>query len=239
MISDRDLLARARDAGLAGLTPDASNLRASGLDPAGLEQRLEALAADGRLLALPVTPPVWISPGVWIELAQRLGSAKSAPLDLADRLPPEARHLVGAYAALYRGTTARKPRERLAQRVLEAYEAAGLTPPAPSVMARRSGHKPEVAAGLVEALIESGELTRLPDDLVVASRAIADLVERLRASPLDNFRVSEFTAWSGLSRKWAVPLLEHLDQHRVTRREGSLRKVRRQGADQSPTGPKP
>jgi len=39
------------------------------------------------------------------------------------------------------------------------------------------------------------------------------------------FSVSEFKNWTGVSRKYAIPLLEFLDHQRVTRREGETRLV--------------
>jgi selenocysteine-specific elongation factor len=39
------------------------------------------------------------------------------------------------------------------------------------------------------------------------------------------FSVPEFKDWTGVSRKYAIPLLEFLDRERVTRREGDERVV--------------
>jgi len=39
------------------------------------------------------------------------------------------------------------------------------------------------------------------------------------------FAVPEFKDWTGISRKYAIPLLEFLDRERVTRREGDARIV--------------
>jgi selenocysteine-specific elongation factor len=37
--------------------------------------------------------------------------------------------------------------------------------------------------------------------------------------------VGAFKEWTGISRKYAIPLLEFLDRERVTRREGDERLV--------------
>jgi selenocysteine-specific elongation factor len=37
--------------------------------------------------------------------------------------------------------------------------------------------------------------------------------------------VAAFKEWAGISRKYAIPLLEHLDRERITRREGDQRVV--------------
>jgi selenocysteine-specific elongation factor len=39
------------------------------------------------------------------------------------------------------------------------------------------------------------------------------------------FSVPEFKQWTGISRKYAIPLLEYLDRARVTRREGDQRLI--------------
>ena len=39
------------------------------------------------------------------------------------------------------------------------------------------------------------------------------------------FGVPAFKDWTGISRKYAIPLLEYLDRERVTRREGDERVV--------------
>ena len=39
------------------------------------------------------------------------------------------------------------------------------------------------------------------------------------------FSVPDFKIWTGISRKYAIPLLEFLDREHVTRREGDSRIV--------------
>ncbi len=39
------------------------------------------------------------------------------------------------------------------------------------------------------------------------------------------FAVPEFKDWTGISRKYAIPLLEYLDRERVTRRERDSRVI--------------
>ena len=41
----------------------------------------------------------------------------------------------------------------------------------------------------------------------------------------EHFGVAAFKDWTGISRKYAIPLLEYLDRERVTRREGDERIV--------------
>ncbi|MGB7721732.1 MAG: SelB C-terminal domain-containing protein [Bryobacteraceae bacterium] len=39
------------------------------------------------------------------------------------------------------------------------------------------------------------------------------------------FNVGTFKEWTGVSRKYAIPLLEFLDRERITRREGEERLI--------------
>ena len=46
-------------------------------------------------------------------------------------------------------------------------------------------------------------------------------------SDWQEFGVADFKDRYELSRKWAIPLLEYLDQQRVTQRVGNVRKILR------------
>jgi selenocysteine-specific elongation factor len=51
------------------------------------------------------------------------------------------------------------------------------------------------------------------------------LRQLLTARRGQRFSVPEFKEWTGISRKYAIPLLEFLDREKVTRREGDGRVV--------------
>jgi selenocysteine-specific elongation factor len=61
--------------------------------------------------------------------------------------------------------------------------------------------------------------------MIVDSSALQKLVDDIRARKAVNPRlgVGEFKELTGLSRKFAVPLLEYLDAQRITRRVGDDR----------------
>jgi selenocysteine-specific elongation factor len=48
---------------------------------------------------------------------------------------------------------------------------------------------------------------------------------RLAARQGERLSVAQFKDLAGISRKYAIPLLEYLDRERVTRREGDQRVV--------------
>jgi selenocysteine-specific elongation factor len=114
---------------------------------------------------------------------------------------------------------------RLSTAVLERFDKAGLTPPAPSELQQELSAKPQILDGVVRHLVARGELLRLPNGLVLAASAVARLRSDLLSTSWDRFSVADFKDRYGLSRKWAIPLLEHLDSTGATRRLGDDRMV--------------
>ena len=113
----------------------------------------------------------------------------------------------------------------LSKALSAAVEEGGLTPPPPAELATRLGAKPQIVDGLVRYLVERGTLVRLPDGLVVSAAAVAALRRDLAASGWERFTVAQFKERFGLSRKWAIPWLEHLDSTGATRRLGDERQL--------------
>ena len=82
-----------------------------------------------------------------------------------------------------------------------------------------------IPRGALETLIKAQRLVRVSPELVFHPEAIAQLRELLGAHKGRRFSVPEFKAWTNVSRKYAIPLLEYLDRQHVTRREGDSRVV--------------
>ena len=115
---------------------------------------------------------------------------------------------------------------RLAKALMKEIEAEGLTPPSPQELASRLGAKTQILDGLMRYLVERGRLVRLPSGLILAQSAIDELKRRLGESPeWRQFAVPKFKDHFGLSRKWAIPILEHLDSVGFTRRVGDERQI--------------
>jgi selenocysteine-specific elongation factor len=66
---------------------------------------------------------------------------------------------------------------------------------------------------------------KVSDDMTVDRAALQKLIDDVRGlkARTPRFGVKEFKDLTGLSRKFAVPLLEFLDGQRVTRRVGDER----------------
>ncbi|MCB1021230.1 MAG: selenocysteine-specific translation elongation factor [Acidobacteria bacterium] len=83
------------------------------------------------------------------------------------------------------------------------------------------------AQRLLGALLREGLLVRISVDLVFHRDALqgllAKLAERKALDP--RLTVPEFKDLSGVSRKYAIPLLEYLDRARITRRDGDARVI--------------
>ncbi len=104
-------------------------------------------------------------------------------------------------------------------RLLEAFNRGQLAPSTVDEILRASDD-PTLARELFHLALREGHLTRITDQYVVAQSAIDDLVADLRSrvEAGAGFTIGDFKAWTGLSRKHSIPLLEHLDAALVTRR---------------------
>ena len=81
------------------------------------------------------------------------------------------------------------------------------------------------AERILATLLREGILVRVSHQLVFHSAAIDQLVERLSALRGKRISVGEFKALADVSRKYAIPLLEHFDRQKVTLRDGDSRRV--------------
>ena len=121
------------------------------------------------------------------------------------------------------------PEEARAQAALEAaYRAAGLAPPDLKSAAASAGVDAAVAGRVGRLLVRQKALVKI-DDLLFHADALAQLKTEVRAlkstGAAARVDVAAFKERYGVSRKYAIPLLEYLDRERVTRRVGDSRVV--------------
>jgi selenocysteine-specific elongation factor len=83
------------------------------------------------------------------------------------------------------------------------------------------------AQKIVTLLLREGTLVKLSDDLVFHRDALSGLKQSLcdQKRNSDRLDVARFKDLTGVSRKYAIPLLEWLDRERVTRRVGDARVI--------------
>jgi len=115
--------------------------------------------------------------------------------------------------------------EQALQTIERAFESAGLAVPATTEVLAKCGLPAARARELLQILIRRGKLLRLGQELVFHRSALEQLRAMLAAHRGEHFGVAQFKQWTGVSRKYAIPLLEYLDRERVTRREGDERVV--------------
>jgi selenocysteine-specific elongation factor len=118
--------------------------------------------------------------------------------------------------------------DEAAKKALEAaFKAAGLQAGTLEETAAATGTKIELARKLYTLLAAERRLVRI-GDFVFHIDSIDDLKSRVRARKAANPRidVAVFKEISGgLTRKYAIPLLEYLDRERITRRIGNEREI--------------
>jgi selenocysteine-specific elongation factor len=116
-----------------------------------------------------------------------------------------------------------------AQVALEGvFRDAGLAPPEAAAASAAAGITQPVADRVLRLLVRQGVLIKL-DALLFHRDALAGIKEdvaRLKGEGMaGGVDVTTFKARYGISRKYAIPLLEWLDRERVTRRVGNARVI--------------
>jgi selenocysteine-specific elongation factor len=151
-----------------------------------------------------------------------------APPFLLDAVIARAKDLVaeGDIVRLASHRVALKQDEEEAVAKIEAlFRDAGLAVPSTTEVLAKSGVETARARSLLQILLKNRRLVRVGDELIYHHTAIESLRKILGERKGLRFSVPEFKDWTGVSRKYAIPLLEFLDRERLTRREGDSRTV--------------
>jgi selenocysteine-specific elongation factor len=118
------------------------------------------------------------------------------------------------------------PEEQAAKdQISVAFEKRGLAVPSPPEVLAKLHIDRLRAEKLLQILLRENVLCKVTEDLIFhrsALRQLKDLLVRRKAQS-NRINVTLFKEITGLSRKYAIPLLEYLDRERVTRREGDER----------------
>lgn len=78
---------------------------------------------------------------------------------------------------------------------------------------------------LLSLLVERKKVVQGKDGFLLHSKWFDEIISRIRNSGKKELSVYDFKNMTGLTRKYAIPLLELLDQLGVTRRKGSSREI--------------
>jgi selenocysteine-specific elongation factor len=116
----------------------------------------------------------------------------------------------------------------LRRRLLETYRDAGLTPPNFGALCKEIDIAPKAAEPVLLTLRDEGRLVKVAGDLFFHADVLAGLRERVVAFLREKGEMTtpDFKSLTGVSRKYLIPLIEHLDAENLTIRVGEVRKLR-------------
>ena len=121
------------------------------------------------------------------------------------------------------------PEEAKAKQQIEAaFDSAGLAVPSVKEVLAQLSVEAKHAEKLLQILLRERSLIRVTPELIFHQRALHELKARLashKKAKGERISVPAFKELTGITRKYAIPLLEYLDRERVTRRAGDERVI--------------
>jgi selenocysteine-specific elongation factor len=121
------------------------------------------------------------------------------------------------------------PEESKAKDQIEAaFSMAGLTVPSVKEVLANLAIEARRSEKLLQLLLRDKALLRITPELIFHRDALAELRSKLasyKKTKGERISVPVFKDLTGITRKYAIPLLEYLDRERVTRRQGDERVI--------------
>jgi selenocysteine-specific elongation factor len=117
---------------------------------------------------------------------------------------------------------------RAKELIAQGFERAGLTVPSVAEILGKLPVESGKAQKILQMLLREKVLVKISENLVFHSATIArlrDLLIRHRKERGEKLSISAFKELTGISRKYAIPLLEYLDRQQLTRRIGDERVI--------------
>ena len=118
--------------------------------------------------------------------------------------------------------------QRARDQIEKAFATAGLAvPPIKEVLAQLAVETRR-AEKLLQMLLKEKKLLRVSADLIFHANALLEMRQKVavyKKAKSERISVLAFKELAGISRKYAIPLLEYLDRERVTRRAGDERVI--------------
>ncbi len=118
--------------------------------------------------------------------------------------------------------------ERARQQIAQAFQKAGLAVPTVKEVLAQLSIESRRAEKILQMLLREKVLVRVSADLIFHTEALGKLTALLagyKKSKGQRIGVPSFKELTGISRKYAIPLLEYLDRQRLTRRAGDERVI--------------
>lgn len=115
------------------------------------------------------------------------------------------------------------------QAVLAAIRGTGVTPPRVEDIAQPLKVEARALAPALERLVARGDLVKVSPEFYAETAAMLDFERRVIAWIEEHGSIDAqgFKSLTNASRKWTIPLAEHLDSKKITVRVGDLRKLRK------------
>ncbi|MFY9583795.1 MAG: selenocysteine-specific translation elongation factor [Candidatus Acidiferrales bacterium] len=117
---------------------------------------------------------------------------------------------------------------RAKEQIAQEFARAGLAVPSVQEVLAKLPVEAKRAHKLLQLLLREQSLVKVTEELVFHRTAMARLRELLaeyKKKNGDRLPIAAFKQITGVTRKYAIPLLEHLDRERVTRRVGDERVI--------------
>jgi selenocysteine-specific elongation factor len=117
---------------------------------------------------------------------------------------------------------------RVVERIEEEFRTAAAAPPSPEESLARAGVSGDEEHALFQVLVEGRKLIRVKESLFFHAAALEAIQDKLVALLRDRKEIGpgDIKDLLGISRKYAIPLLEYFDARRVTQRVGERRVLR-------------
>ena len=163
------------------------------------------------------------------ELRDRVNLAPEVFYSVLEKLAEEKKlEVAGELVRLPGCGVVMKDEEAESKKIIEqAFASAGLK--VPSLKEVLGGLKVDKirAQKIVTLLLRDKVLIKISEELVFHQSALMDLRHKIAAlkNSVPKIDVARFKDMTGVSRKYAIPLLEYLDRERVTRRVGDERVI--------------
>jgi len=112
--------------------------------------------------------------------------------------------------------------------IVEMLEGAGKTPPTITEITQKLGRNKKELTALLKHMVEARHACKISEDLYFHPEAIAGIKDALRGYLARNDGIDPvaFKDLIGVSRKFAIPMLEYFDREQVTMRVGNRRVLR-------------
>src|SRR5262249_34326463 len=126
-----------------------------------------------------------------------------------------------------RKVTLKAGEERMRSQLLERFQTLGLQVASADDVIDSLKLDRTTARKIVQLMLKENALVKISEEMVIDRGSLDKLIANVKALKSKNPKlgVSEFKELTGVTRKYAIPLLEYLDRQRVTRRVGDERTI--------------